>query len=95
MSGQTLLAPLSPGDANIAPAAPELPSDIVKKLGERALNQFDKLKLLLDEMNRRKTVSADDKIIYDFVEFIKTDLSRYQVMKTWAGRRKRTRRIRR
>ena len=92
MSGQTLRAPLSPGDANVAPAAPRPPSDIIIALGERALNQFDKLKLLLDEMKKKKTLPSDDIVIYNFVEHMNRELSKYPVMKTWAGRRKRTRR---
>jgi len=92
MSGQTLRAPLSPVDGNVARVVPEVVSENILRLGSKANDTFAKLKLVLDEMTKKKVSLADDKIIYDFVQYMKDDLSKYPVMKTWAGRRKRTRR---
>jgi hypothetical protein len=89
---RTLPAPLSPASPN-SPRGQEAITPEVDRLKEIVENRFSILKATLDGMQKAKKTLGDDKVIYSLVESMKWELAtKYEMLKTWGGKRKKTRR---
>jgi len=87
----TLPAPLSPVSPNL-PSRQEAISPEVIRIGDLAIRRFDSLKLTLDEMTKNKKTLGDDKAMQSFIESMKRELSNYEMLKTWGGKKRKTQR---